>query len=153
MPTETTPYDTARQSASARIVALALLAIIPFPKVLQAADAETLWKEIAALDAGPGQPPADTTAARQHFFQHVLRQEETCRKFLVALGEPSKDPRLFEARLRLARALALHGELGEGADSTNALAAAERLFDFLLVNGNQDQRAEVTSAASPNGCG
>jgi hypothetical protein len=143
MPTETTPYDTARQSASARIVALALLAIIPFPKVLQAADAETLWKEIAALDAGPGQPPADTTAARQHFFQHVLRQEETCRKFLVALGEPSKDPRLFEARLRLARALALHGELGEGDDSTNALAAAERLFDFLLVNGNQDQRAEV----------
>jgi hypothetical protein len=143
MPPATTPFAATRHVATTRIAALALLAVCCHPFALGAAEVETLWKEIAALDAGPGQPPNDTSAARQHFFQHVLKQEEACRKFLVALGEPSKDPRRFEARLRLARALALHGELGEGADSANALAAAERLFDFLLANGNQDQRAEV----------
>lgn len=138
-----TPHNAPRHDALPRVVALALLAIASIPLPSSAADADSLWNEIAALDAGPGQPPADLAAARQHFFQHVLKQEETCRKFLVSLGDSSKDPRLFEARLRLARALALHGELGEGSDSTNALAAAERLFDFLLANGNQDQRAEV----------
>jgi hypothetical protein len=143
MPPAPKPPTRPHRCAARHVILPALLALLCLPLSLKAADAEALWKEIAALDAGPGQPPTDTAAARQHFFQHVLKQEESCRKFLVALGEPSKDPRLFEARLRLARALALHGELGEGSDSTNALAAAERLFDFLLTNGNQDQRAEV----------
>lgn len=134
-----------RLSALARVGSAVVCCCIGFSTPSHGApDPEPIWNSITALDSGPGQPPNDPSAARQYFLQHVLKQEEACRNFLVALGDGSKDPRLFEARLRLARALALHGELAEGADSTTALAAAERLFDFLLASGNADQRADAT---------
>src|SRR5688572_890373 len=69
---------------------------------LFAADADSDWQGLTALDAGPGKAPETPQDALQISLAHLDTQEKAYRAFLA---EHPNDPRTFNARLRLARLL------------------------------------------------
>jgi hypothetical protein len=66
------------------------------------------WEKILALDAGPGLQPKNSEEAKTISLAHTEKQEKALRAFLAAYAA---DSRAFEARLRLARLIALRADL------------------------------------------
>jgi peroxiredoxin len=66
------------------------------------------WEKIEALDAGPGVQPNTAEEAKQISLGHTQKQEKALRAFLAAYAG---NEHAFEARLRLARLVALRAEL------------------------------------------
>ncbi len=90
------------------------------------AAADTAWREILALDAGPAAPAAgvrDRVAAAALARAHLDRQEDALRRFPPDF--PS-DPRRFAARIRLADVLNARARL---LGQTEARTAARRLLE------------------------
>lgn len=84
---------------------IALVALTPM---------DNAWQEVMRLDAGPKEPPpaapgqASAAGVKARFVAHLEAQENALRAFLKFSPEGS---RLFEAQFRLARVLALRGEI------------------------------------------
>lgn len=135
--------------------------------LLAATDPDADWKQLTALDAGPGKEPATPEDAVRISLEHIDRQEKALRDFLKSHPD---DRRIFDARLRLARLLGLRSELKnnpfEPDEVERLLAAAEAAistpqqradFDFARVSRvmrrwqgkrpNADARAEILAAA------
>lgn len=108
--------------------------------VARAADAETDWKAVVALDAGPRAAPASQAEARAAAAGHLATQEKALRGFLAA---HPKDGHGFEAHLRLARLLQIRAGL-EKAEAPRA--EARRLLDELNQSATPEQRVEVDFA-------
>lgn len=100
-------------------------------------DLTSLWNAVLALDAGPKQIPTTPDEAKTIYSRHVEFQERSLRRFLSAAGN---DSRVFEARLRLARALTIRAELEGRAEFQNESSA---LLDSLESQGSREQKAEV----------
>lgn len=110
---------------------------------LFAADADLDWQRLTALDAGPGKAPATPEDALQISLTHLDTQEKAFRGFLAAHPD---DSRSFDARLRLARLLALRADLknqSEPEEAERLLKEAEAIiktpqqqadFDFATVS-------------------
>ena len=103
----------------------------------RAGDADTDWKEVTALDAGPREHPTTTEEARMTVLNHLLRQEKALRAFLVA---HTQDSRAFEAWLRLSRVLQFRGEM-EGSEKMRA--DARRILSDLDKTATPTQRTEL----------
>jgi hypothetical protein len=113
------------------------------------------WEKIMALDAGPGIEPQSAEEAKQVALTHVGKQERGLRDFLAAYPQ---DENTFEARLRLARLLALQADLKGEPESPEAgrlVAEAEKLastdaqrgeVDFALVS----RRMRLTRGRRPD---
>ncbi len=106
----------------------------------RAGDAEADWQAITALDAGPQEKPPTEEGARMMIHAHLVRQEKALRAFLAAHPE---DARVFETRLRLARALQIRGDF-ENADKVRA--EGRHLLDDLEKNATPAQRVELDFA-------
>jgi peroxiredoxin len=102
-----------------------------------AGDADTDWKGVVALDAGPQERPPTEEGARKMIHAHLLLQEKALRTFLA--GYPA-DARAFEARLRLARALQIRGDFE---NSEKVRAEGRRLLDELEKKATPAQRVEL----------
>ena len=100
-------------------------------------DLASLWNSVVALDAGPKQVPRTPEEAKSIYAKHVELQERSLRRFLGVAGN---DSRVFEARLRLARALTIRAELEGRTEFQNESSA---LLDALESQGSREQRAEV----------
>lgn len=77
-----------------------------------AADADTDWQAIVALDAGPSRRATSPAQVQPLALAHLAQQERVLRAFIAA--HPG-GLRIFEARLRLARLLSLRADLQDGA--------------------------------------
>jgi hypothetical protein len=66
------------------------------------------WNYILALDAGPKKKPATREEAALAARNHLLIQRKAIERFL--LNHPS-DPRVFDAKLKLARIVAAEGKM------------------------------------------
>jgi len=104
-----------------------------------AADAETDWQAVIALDAGPEKPPSEE-GAREAVLRHLIKQDQALRIFL---NEQPSDARAFEARLRLARLLQIRGDFEQ---SPKLRTEGERLLDSLDKSATPEQRVEVDFA-------
>lgn len=85
------------------------------------------WEKIVALDAGPGVQPKSPAEAKTLSLAHTEKQEKALRAFLAGYAD---DERIFEARLRLARLVALRADLhGEAPpeEVPRLIADAERI--------------------------
>ena len=100
-----------------RLLSLLLLAALP----AFAADADSDWRRLIALDAGPGKEPATPQDALKISLDHLDAQEAALRAFLK---EHPDDARVFSAKLRLARLLGMRAELKDQIEPDEA----DRLF-------------------------
>ena len=121
---------------SPRIWALSLaLAATAF-----AGSADDDWKTVIALDAGPQTQARSGTDAQAAILAHLAAQERALRGFIA---DHAEDPHAFEARLRLARLVALRGEIQSDpklrAESDRQLAALEK-------SATPEQRADLDFA-------
>ncbi len=105
-----------------------------------AADADTDWKAITALDAGPQEQAQTADAARGLVVAHLAKQERALRAFLAAHPD---DARIFETRLRLARLLQIRGDFEQ---SDKLRAAGKKLLDDLEKTATPAQRVELDFA-------
>jgi peroxiredoxin len=103
----------------------------------RAGDAETDWKGVTALDAGPQEHPTTTEAAQMMVLNHLARQEKALRAFLIAHPE---DEHAFEAWLRLSRVFQFRGEM-EGSDKMRA--EGRRILAELEKTATPSQRTEL----------
>jgi peroxiredoxin len=111
-----------------------------WPLAARAADAETDWKTVTALDAGPRATPGSQQEARAAAAGHLAAQEKATRAFLAAHPQ---DAHAFEARLRLARVL----QIRAGLEKTEApRTEARRILDELNQAATPEQRVEVDFA-------
>jgi peroxiredoxin len=110
------------------------------PLAARAADAETDWNTVTALDAGPRATPGSQQEARAAAAGHLAAQEKALRGFLAAHAQ---DAHAFEARLRLARLLQIRAGL-EKAEAPRA--EARRILDELSLTATAEQRVEVDFA-------
>jgi peroxiredoxin len=116
---------------------LSILAGLLLTAFAGAADVETDWKTITALDAGPQQQPKSAEEARTLILVHLTKQERALRSFIETYP---KDARVFEAKLRLARLLQIRGDL----DESEALRAeGKRMLDALEKTATPAQRVEI----------
>ena len=106
----------------------------------RAGEAEADWKAITTLDAGPQEKPPTEEGARTMIHAHLVRQEKALRTFLAAHPE---DARVFEARLRLARALQIRGDF-ENSDKVRG--EGRLLLDSLEKSATPAQRVELDFA-------
>ncbi len=105
-----------------------------------AGSAEDDWTAVTALDAGPPRQARTATEAQVAIIAHIGAQEKALRGFLT---DHATDEHSFEARLRLARLLALRGEIQTDPKSS---AEAARLLDSLETSATTDQRVELEFA-------
>jgi peroxiredoxin len=110
------------------------------PLSARAADAETDWKSVTALDAGPRSTAGSQQEARTLAAGHLAVQEKALRAFIAAHPQ---DAHAFEARLRLARLLQIRAGL-EKAEAPRA--EARRILDELNQTATSEQRVEVDFA-------
>ncbi len=97
------------------------------------------WAGVTKLDAGPGSVPKTEAEANRVAVAHNELQEKTLRAFIAA---HPKDPNIFEAKLRLARAMNIRARLlGE-----QEPAEIGRILDELETVATGPQRAELEYA-------
>lgn len=103
------------------------------------ASADDDWALIVAMDAGPEQKPKNLKDARELAGIHFARHSKLIDKFLQ---ENPGDPRVFEARLRLAGIRAAMGKMEE---KQSLLDESMRLFQALErdKSASLSQRAEA----------
>jgi hypothetical protein len=114
------------------------------PKPLSAAATqENAWQEVLRLDEGPKEPAPASGAnpsgvkVKERFVVHLEAQEKALRAFLDF--SPQGD-RLFEAKFRLARVLALRGEI----ENNPALQKqAAELLSALDSTATPEQKAHI----------
>lgn len=89
---------------------LSLTALLaPVPEAF-ASPADSAWQRILALDSGPGEIPRTPEQARLYASNHLLTQKNALDAFV---NRYPGDPRVPEARLRLASILATEGRMEE----------------------------------------
>jgi peroxiredoxin len=98
------------------------------------------WKALVALDAGPETAPKNVVEARRIMTAHVGKQEQAAREFLK---EHSRDPRTFEARLRLARILQIKADMQDAKIASPEVDALIREAEKMAA---PEQRADVEFA-------
>lgn len=76
--------------------------------VMALASADTDWQQIVAMDAGPGKTPRSREEALQIARVHFANHRRIIEAFIAA--NPN-DPRVFDAKMRLAAILAATGEM------------------------------------------
>jgi peroxiredoxin len=108
--------------------------------VLHAASPDDEWRAIVALDAGPQQRSRSAEEARAAAEAHLALQEKTLRAFLAAY--PS-DAMVFEARLRLSRALQIRADM---TGNEKLRAEGRRLLDEAARTATPAQMVEVDFA-------
>src|SRR4051812_8210201 len=123
-----------------RLLQLVALALLCAPLAARAADAQTDWASVTALDAGPRATANSQQEARTLAAGHLALQEKALRAFLAAHPQ---DAHSFEARLRLARLLQIRAGL-EKAEAPRK--EARRLLDELSQTATPEQRVEVDFA-------
>lgn len=117
------------------LMAALVLWIVRGPAV--AADADTDWQGIVALDVGPQEQPKDAESASRMVLGYLARQEKALRGFLSVHPE---DARVFEGQLRLARLLQIRADFEH---SDKPRAEARRLLDDLEKSATPEQRPEL----------
>lgn len=120
------PPSSSRLRRLASHVSRLTFLLVLVPLALHASPAED-WEKILVLDAGPGIQPKTAEEAKSISLAHTEKQEKSLRAFLA--NHPSHQ-HAFEARLRLARLVALRADLrGEPppAETTQLIAEAESL--------------------------
>jgi hypothetical protein len=105
-----------------------------------AGTADEDWKALVALDSGPEQPPKTVAEARKVMKEHFGKQEQAGRDFL---RRHTKDPRTFEARLRLARVLQLMSDMR---DAKIASPEIDSLIREAEKMARPEQRADAEFA-------
>ena len=121
---------------SLRILALSLgLVATAF-----AGSADEDWQSVLALDVGPQTQTRLPSEARTAVAAHLVAQERALRTFLAA---HASDARIFEARVRLSRLLAIRGEIQNDEKSRTEAA---RILDALEKTATPGQRAELDYA-------
>jgi len=98
------------------------------------------WKALVALDSGPEHPPKTVAEARKVMKEHFAKQEQAGRDFL---RRHAKDPRAFEARLRLARVLQLESDMR---DAKIASPEIDSLIREAEKMARPEQRADAEFA-------
>lgn len=101
-------------------------------------EAAAAWQEVQRLDAGP-QTPKQGQDSKDVFLQHVLAQEKALRRFLE-VAPAANGELVFEARFRLARALALRAELET---SQELQQQSEALLDELEKGSTPVQQSHI----------
>lgn len=123
--------------ASRHLVSALIAGAFFFSAHVHGADAETDWKAILALDAGPQDHPATKEAAHVMIVDFLGRQDKALREFIAAHPE---DEHIFEARLRLARLSRIRGDM-ENSDKLRA--EGRRMLAELEKTATPSQRAEL----------
>jgi len=102
---------------------------------------ENAWADVLRLDAGPREQrtaPKQTAAAlKDRYLAHLSAQEKALIKYL--LSSPAV-PRLFEARFRLARVLALKAEIENDPKKTQQ---ASDLLSSLENEATPEQKSHI----------
>jgi peroxiredoxin len=109
-------------------------------QTLLGASVDEDWRAIVALDAGPPQRPKSTEEARDAAGAHLALQEKLLRAFLAA--HPA-DAKVFEARLRLSRALQIRADM---TGNETLRTEGRRLLDEAARTATEAQRPEVDFA-------
>jgi peroxiredoxin len=117
-----------------------LLVFALLPVAVRGGETEADWQAIVALDAGPRTQPRTPEEWPSMIAAHIAAQERALRAFIA---EHASSRHAFEARLRLARLLAMRGEY-EG--SAAAQAESRRLFAELEKAATPEQRTELDFA-------
>ena len=114
-----------------------LLLLLAVSTVFAGADQD--WAVIVSMDAGPTRKPASMDEARDFAKVHFARHSALIDKFLK---ENPSDPRVFEARLRLA---GIQAAMGKMEDRQSLVDEAMRLFQVLEKDKSATpaQRAEA----------
>ena len=114
-----------------------LLLLLAVSTVFAGADED--WAVIVSMDAGPSRKPASVDEARDFAKVHFARHSALIEKFLK---ENPGDPRVFEARLRLA---AIQAAIGKMEDRQSLLDEAMRQLQALErdKSATLSQRAEA----------
>lgn len=118
----------------------AAVALLSIAAMARGGSVEEDWQGVVALDAGPQFKPRTAAEAQAAILKHHLAQEDALRGFLKAHPKSEHD---FEAKLRLARLLALRGQMIEG---HRARAEATSILDALEKSATPEQRAEIDFA-------
>lgn len=119
--------------------ALTALALLAAAATHASGDADSDWRSILALDAGPPEQPTDLATARTLAIRHLALTRARLEGFLA---EHPDDPRAIDARIRLASLDAAAGaienrqSLVDGAIRSLAAIEADR-------SASRDQRAEA----------
>ena len=112
------------------------LLLLTLSLTIRAADADTDWQAVTALDAGPQRAAKSTAEAQSLAVEHLARQERALRDFLAA--HPG-DAHEFEAKLRLARLLPMRAAM-QGAGPSRE---AEKILTELEKTATAEQRTEL----------
>jgi len=141
-PPNTSPAGGTGARPIARMAAprLLLAALLLTGSFAGAGEAEQDWRAIVALDAGPQSQARAADQVRAASLAHLRRQEKALRMFAA---EHPRDPRAFEAQIRLARALQIRSDFE---DAEEPGAEAKRLLDELAKSATPAQRPELDFA-------
>lgn len=120
-----------------RILSLLLL-VAPSPLFAGTADED--WAALTALDAGPQRRPSSPGDLQVIALEHLAKQEEGARGFI---RRHAKDPRVFEAKLRLARTLQLKADVQ---DTRITSPEVEGLLTEAEKTAKPEQQADVRFA-------
>jgi peroxiredoxin len=121
----------------AGVAALLFMCAMP-GRLLAGADDE--WQRIEALESAPGEKFTSREEARVVALRRLAKQESALRAFSAAHPE---DARSLDAQLRLARVLAVRGDLEP---STEASAASRAILAKLEKTAPAERRADVAFA-------
>lgn len=119
---------------------LSFFLIVGLASAAFAGDAESDWKDLIALDAGPQRQPRSPQEAKTIALDHLARQERGLRLFLA---DHSESDHAFDAWLRLARLLTLRGEIAGSAATSRE---ADRIMARLEKEATPAQRADLDFA-------
>jgi hypothetical protein len=125
------------RSSYQKLLAAVAVVFTSLGALAMAADADTDWQAVVALDAGPGEQPKNPEEASRMVLNHLARQEKAVRTFVA---EHAADARVFEAQLRLARLLQIRADF-EHTDKPRV--EARRILDQLEKTATAEQRPEL----------
>lgn len=125
------------RSSFQKLLAASVLVFTSLDGLGLAADADTDWQAVVALDAGPQEQPKSPEEASRMVLNHLARQEKAVRTFLV---EHAGDARAFEAQLRLARLLQIRADFEQ---SDKPRAESRRILEQLEKTATPEQRPEL----------
>jgi len=114
------------------LVSCLLILLIP-PRL--SAGVEEDWRYIISLDAGPKKTPATRDEAALLARNHLLIQRKAIEQFLVRYP---RDPRAFDAKLKLARVLAADGKIAN--DQSEVDDALRMLGELETTSGVPRER-------------
>lgn len=122
-----------------RLLPLLCCLWLPAQALYAASPADTAWASVTALDHAPSKSATSREEARTAGLAHLQRQETALRNFI---SQHPADPRVVDAKLRLAHLSTVRADFMEHPNSSTAMS----ILDDLARTAPDSRKADVAFA-------